>query len=77
MKPISKLAKAKTTDYLHTINGLLTKRAELFNEAIQIRNRLAEIKNDISAIDRSLGTLGYKGDIDAIMPRKKQNRIYY
>ena len=76
MSPISKLARAKTTDYVPTINGLLTKRAELFNEAIQIRNRLAEIKNDMKAIDRSLGTLGYKGDIDAIMPRKQRNRIF-
>jgi hypothetical protein len=28
------------------------------------------IKNDVAAIDRMLGTLGYTGDFDAEMPRQ-------
>jgi hypothetical protein len=62
--------------YDHTISGLLRKRADLFNEAILIRERLAEIKNDIEALDRTLGALGYKGDLDAAMPRQKRQVIF-
>ncbi len=67
---------ARTDTYQHTISGLLAKRADLFNEAIRLRDRLAEIKNDIGAIDRVLGTLGYKGDLDAAMPRQKREVIF-
>ncbi|RTL73541.1 MAG: hypothetical protein EKK36_14385 [Bradyrhizobiaceae bacterium] len=67
---------SRTETYEHTINGLLKKRADLFNEAIRIRDRLAEIKNDIGALDRVLGTLGYTGDLDAEMPRQKREVIF-
>lgn len=67
---------ARTETFEHTISGLLTKRADLFNEAERIRDRLAEIKNDIGAVDRVLGTLGYKGDLDAAMPRQKREVIF-
>lgn len=65
-----------THTYEHTISGLLGKRADLFNEAERIRDRLAEIKNDIGALDRVLGTLGYTGDLDAAMPRQKREVIF-
>ncbi len=58
------------------ISGLLAKRADLFNEAERIRDRLAEIRNDIGAVDRVLGTLGYTGDLDAEMPRQKRNVLF-
>lgn len=67
---------ARTETYEHTISGLLAKRADLFNEAERIRDRLAEIKNDVGAIDRVLGTLGYTGDLDAEMPRQKRQVIF-
>lgn len=67
---------ARTATFDHTISGLLTKRADLFNEAERIRDRLAEIRNDIGAIDRTLGVLGYKGDLDAAMPRQKREVIF-
>lgn len=67
---------ARTETFEHTITGLLAKRAELFNEAERIRDRLAEIKNDIGALDRVLGTLGYAGDLDAAMPRQKREVIF-
>jgi hypothetical protein len=66
----------RTDTYEHTISGLLGKRAELFNEAERIRDRLAEIKNDIGAMDRVLGTLGYTSDLDAAMPRQKREVIF-
>lgn len=67
---------ARTTTFEHTISGLLTKRAELFREAERIRDRLAEIRNDIGAVDRTLGVLGYAGDLDAAMPRQKREVIF-
>lgn len=67
---------ARTETFEHTITGLLGKRADLFHEAERIRDRLAEIKNDVGAIDRVLGTLGYTGDLDAEMPRQKRQVIF-
>ena len=67
---------SRTATYEHTITGLLTKRADLFNEAERIRDRLAEIKNDVAAIDRVLGTLGYTGNLDAEMPRQKREVLF-
>jgi hypothetical protein len=67
---------ARTETYEHTISGLLTKRADLFNEAERIRDRLAEIKNDIGALDRILGMLGYTGNLDAEMPRQKRHVLF-
>lgn len=60
----------------HTVSGLLQKRSELFNEAERIRDRLAEIRNDVTALDRVLETFGFKGDLDAMMPRQKRNVIF-
>ncbi|ABA03414.1 hypothetical protein Nwi_0146 [Nitrobacter winogradskyi Nb-255] len=67
---------ARTDTYEHTISGLLKKRADLFNEAERIRDRMAEIKNDIGALDRVLGTLGYTGDLNAEMPRQKRQVLF-
>ena len=70
------IRRARTDNYEHTISGLLTKRADLFGEAERIRDRLAEIRNDIAALDRVLTALGYKGDLDAAMPRQKRTVIF-
>lgn len=67
---------ARTDTYEHTISGLLKKRADLFNEAERIRDRMAEIKNDIGALDRVLGTLGYTGDLDREMPRQNREVLF-
>lgn len=67
---------ARTETFEHSITSLLKMRAGLFNEAIRIRDRLAEIKNDIGALDRVLGTLGYTGDLDAEMPRQKREVLF-
>ena len=64
------------SDYQHTVSGLLHKRVDLYHEAERLRDRLAEIKNDIGALDRVLGTLGYTGDLDAKMPRQKREVIF-
>ena len=64
------------SNYDHTISGLLHKRVDLFHEAERIRDRLAEIKNDIDSLDRTLNVLGYDGDLDAAMPRQKRHVIF-
>jgi hypothetical protein len=73
---IAGMKPARTDTYEHTISGLLSKRADLFNEAIRLRDRIAEIKNDIHALDRVLGSLGYTGDLDAEMPRQKRDVVF-
>lgn len=64
---------ARTGILENTISGLPKKPADLHGEAERIRDRLAEITNDIDAVDRILGTLGYTGDLDAEMPRQKRH----
>lgn len=76
LSPSGKLKRSRTEAYEHTINGLLTKRAELFNEAKRPRDRQAEIKSDVAALDHVLGNLGFKGDLDAVMPRQKVVRLF-
>lgn len=68
--------RARTETFEHAISGLLEKRVQLFHEAERIRDRLAEIKNDIGAVDRVLCTLGYEGDLDAAMPRQKRHVLF-
>ncbi|GJD43494.1 hypothetical protein AFCDBAGC_1346 [Methylobacterium cerastii] len=58
----------RTESYDKTITALLTKRSNLFGEASKLQDRIAEIKNDVSALDQVLGSLGYEGDLDAAMP---------
>ena len=70
------IRRCRTESFEHTISGLLTKRADLFGEATKIRDRLAEIKNDVAALDRVLVSLGYEGDLDAEMPRQKRQVMF-
>ena len=70
------IKRSRTDTFGHTISGSLTKRADLFNEAARIRDRLAEIKNDVSAIDQVLGSLGYTCNLDAEMPRQKREVLF-
>lgn len=67
---------ARTETFEHAISGLLTKRADLLGEAETLRDRMAEIHNDVEALDRSLRTLGYDGDLNAILPRQKRRAIF-
>ena len=67
---------SRIKDYTETHNGLLKRRGELFKEAERITERLAEIKNDIKAFDKTLRVLGYEGDLDKIMPRQRRNVIF-
>ncbi len=70
------LRPARTDSYEHTISGLLTKRREMLTEAERIRDRLAEIRNDIQALDRTLATLGFSGDLEGMMPRPRRHVVF-
>lgn len=67
---------SRTNTYEHTISGLLTKRREMISEAEGLRDRLAAIRNDLQALDRTLLTLGFKGDLDGMMPRQRRQVIF-
>ncbi|WP_421855903.1 hypothetical protein [Oricola sp.] len=71
-----RMPKARTDTFEHTISGLLSKRADLLSEAQILRDRVAKIKNDLDALDRTLGVLGYDGDLDAMMPRQKRHVLF-
>ena len=74
--PSGKLKRSRTKTHEFTINGVLTKRIDLIHEAERIRDRLAEIKNDVIAIDQTLRVLGYEGELDSIMPRQKYHTVF-
>ncbi len=67
---------ARTETFDHAISALLSKRADLLTEATHLRDRIAEIRNDLSAVDRALNVFGYKGDLDAMMPRQKREVVF-
>jgi hypothetical protein len=61
--------------YANTISGLLRKRSELMGDAQRLREQLAHVGNDIEALDRTLVSLGYAGDLKTVQPRG--NRIVF
>ncbi|MBL8564969.1 MAG: hypothetical protein JNM89_04560 [Hyphomicrobiaceae bacterium] len=67
---------ARTETYEHTISGLLTKRREMISEAEGLRDRLAAIKNDMAALDRTLASFGFTGDLEGMMPRQRRHVIF-
>ncbi len=58
------------------IVGLLGKRSKMFNEGRRLRERMAELGNDVAALDRVLASLGYEGELDAIMPQERSGRMF-
>ena len=73
---MDKLKPQRTETFEHTIRGLLTKRRELHYEAEQTQGRLAEIKNDIIAIDRVLRALGHRDELSAPLPNLTRGRLF-
>ena len=65
---------ARTETYGHTVSGLLTERAVIVREADVAAYRVAELANDLAAIDLAL--LGHAGDQDAVMPRHQRKRAF-
>lgn len=69
-------ARSKSVDHSVTINGILTRRAVIFKEAIGLHKRLREIQKDVAAIDRILEVFDYDGDADGLMPRRLHETIF-
>ena len=67
-------ARAETVE--HAISGLLTKRADALGEEEALCDRMAEIHNDVEALDRSLRTLTTTVILNAILPRQKRWTIF-
>jgi hypothetical protein len=61
--------------YQNTISSLLQKRDELMRDAKDLRESLAVVGNNIEALDRTLETLGYKGDLKTVVTRG--NRVVF
>lgn len=68
---------AMSTPYANTISGLLRRRAELMADARELRERMAVVGNDIAALDRTLETLGYQGDLKAPLGVGPSTRVVY
>ena len=73
---MSTIRPARTETYEHTVSGLLSKRAEIVREADVASYRVAELANDLAAVDRVLSLLGYQGDADAVTPRHQRKRAF-
>ena len=63
--------------YANTISGLLQRRAELMADARELRERMAVVGNDIAALDRTLETLGYQGEMPAPIGIQSSARVVY
>ncbi|GJE16640.1 hypothetical protein [Methylobacterium marchantiae] len=70
------IRRSRIDTFERTASGLLTKRANLYGEAMRLRDRMAEIENETAAIDRVLKKLGYEDDQDTAMPCQKCKALF-
>ena len=63
--------------YAHTISGLLKKRREMMAEMQSLRERQAELGNDVEALDRVLGALGHKPELEPAKPRSSRTMLFH
>ena len=70
------LRPGKTETYEFVITGLLGKRQSMVTESERLKERLAEIKNDIGTIDRTLDMIGFKGDLVGMSPKRSRQPIF-
>jgi hypothetical protein len=63
------------TPYQNTISGLLKRRAELMADARELRERMAVAGSDLAALNRTLETLGYQGDLKAPIGVQSSTRV--
>jgi hypothetical protein len=58
-------------------SSLLKRRAELMADARELRERMAVVGNDIAALDRTLETLGYQGEMPAPVGVQSSTSVVY
>lgn len=61
--------------YQNTISSLLQKRDERMRDAKDLRESLAVVGNNIEVLDRTLETLGCKGELNTVATRG--NRVVF
>ena len=61
----------------NTISGLLKLRDDTMAEIAALRERAAQLHNDLEAIDRVLVTLGYDGDLAGRAVRQSRLVIFH
>jgi hypothetical protein len=65
----------RSENYEHTIAGLLSKRQELMDRALQLREQMAAISNDIESVETVLRSFGHDGDFKGMAARS--GRVVY
>lgn len=70
------IIRPQTTTFDHTISGLLAKRQDLLSDVESLKEQIAEIRNDVRAIERTLRALGYQDDLSHMTGRQK-NRVLF
>lgn len=65
----------RSENYEHTIAGLLSKRQELMDRALQLREQMAAISNDIESVEAVLRSFGHDGDFKGMAARS--GRVVY
>ena len=55
-----------------TISGLLKHRDDLMGDIVAMRERMAELHNDLEALDRVLLSLGYDGPLEGRQVRQSR-----
>ena len=63
--------------YSRAIGGLLRKRREMMAEMQSLRERMAELGNDVEPLDRTLGTLGHAPDLEPAKPRSSSRTMLF
>lgn len=76
LRPNGKLRRHRTKSFEHTINGLLTKRTHVLEELKAAQIKLETVEGDLAAIDRTLKLVGYTDDPEAVMPTRKNRRLF-
>lgn len=61
----------------NTISGLLKHRDDLMGDIVALRERAAELHNDLEALDRVLLSLGYDGPLEGRQIRQSRLVIFH
>lgn len=56
---------------IEIVAGLLAKRSKMFNEAECVRDRMANIKNEVAALEGNVEAPGDTVGLHSIIPRQK------
>lgn len=70
------IRRSRTENFEHTISGLLERRVQLLHASQELLQQASDLKADILAIDRVLASLGYQGNANAKMPKRRRNVLF-